>query len=138
MAVSADGISGPARAPLVVGHLDGSNDGRRPARDGEGSCVTTRGHCRHGPVRCSGFDLLYAFIIVWPSRRELVWTNVTANPTAKWVARQITEALLWDETLHYLIQAQLLDLMFQREWVRTDYKIQVLRAPGETHDVSFV
>jgi esterase/lipase superfamily enzyme len=29
------------------------------------------------------------------------------------------------------IQAQLLDLMFQRECVRTDYHIQVLRAPGE-------
>lgn len=29
------------------------------------------------------------------------------------------------------IQAQLLDLTFQRECVRTDYKIQVLRAPGE-------
>lgn len=29
------------------------------------------------------------------------------------------------------IQAQLLDLTFQRECVRTDYKIEVLRAPGE-------
>jgi hypothetical protein len=36
-----------------------------------------------------GFDLLYAFVIVRLGRRELVWTNVTANPTAEWVARQI-------------------------------------------------
>jgi hypothetical protein len=39
-----------------------------------------------------GFDLLYAFVIVRLGRRELVWTNVIANPTAEWVARQITES----------------------------------------------
>jgi hypothetical protein len=38
------------------------------------------------------FDLLYAFVIVRLDRRDLVWINVTANPTAEWVARQITEA----------------------------------------------
>ena len=41
-----------------------------------------------------GFDLLYAFVIVRLDRRDLVWINVTANPTAEWVARQITEAYL--------------------------------------------
>lgn len=39
-----------------------------------------------------GFDLLYGFIIVRLDRRELVWINVTANPTAEWVAHQFTEA----------------------------------------------
>jgi hypothetical protein len=39
-----------------------------------------------------GFDLLYAFIIIRLDRRELVWINVTTNPTAEWIARQITEA----------------------------------------------
>jgi hypothetical protein len=29
-----------------------------------------------------GFDLLYAFVIVRLGRRDLVWTNVTAYPTA--------------------------------------------------------
>src|ERR1700688_4649918 len=29
-----------------------------------------------------GFDLLYAFVIVRLGRRDLVWINVTANPTA--------------------------------------------------------
>jgi hypothetical protein len=29
-----------------------------------------------------GFGLLYAFVIVRLGRRELVWINVTANPTA--------------------------------------------------------
>src|SRR4029077_20491387 len=39
-----------------------------------------------------GFDLLYAFVIVRLDRRDLVWLNVTRNPTAEWVARQVTEA----------------------------------------------
>src|SRR3979490_3024402 len=50
-----------------------------------------------------GFDLLYAFVIVGLDRRDLVWINVTANPTAEWVARQITEAFPWDEAPRHLI-----------------------------------
>src|SRR6202158_4902022 len=37
------------------------------------------------PTIC--FDLLYAFVIIRLDRRDLVWINVTANPTAEWVAR---------------------------------------------------
>jgi hypothetical protein len=44
-----------------------------------------------------GFDLLYAFVIVRLDRRDLVWINVTTNPTAEWIARQITEAFPWDD-----------------------------------------
>src|ERR1700722_3609270 len=51
-----------------------------------------------------GFDLLYAFGIVRLGRRELVWINVTATPTAEWVARQITEAFPWNEAPRYLIR----------------------------------
>src|SRR5271168_1096316 len=51
-----------------------------------------------------GFDLLYAFAIVRIDRRELVWINVTANPTAEWVARQITEAFPWDEAPGYMVR----------------------------------
>jgi transposase InsO family protein len=51
-----------------------------------------------------GFDLRYAFVIVRLDRRDLVWINVTANPTAEWVARQITEAFPWDEAPQYLIR----------------------------------
>jgi len=39
-----------------------------------------------------GFDPLYVFVIVRLDRRDIVWINVTAHPTAEWVARQITEA----------------------------------------------
>jgi transposase InsO family protein len=51
-----------------------------------------------------GFDLLYAFVIVRLDRRDLVWINVTANPTAEWIARQITEAFPWDDAPQYLIR----------------------------------
>jgi transposase InsO family protein len=51
-----------------------------------------------------GFDLIYAFVIVRLDRRDLAWINVTANPTAEWVARQITEAFPWDEAPRHLIR----------------------------------
>jgi transposase InsO family protein len=51
-----------------------------------------------------GFDLLYAFVIVRLRRRELIWINVTPNPTAEWVARQITEAFPWNEAPRYMIR----------------------------------
>ena len=51
-----------------------------------------------------GFDLLYAFIIVRLARRNLVWINVTADPTAEWIARQITEAFPWNEAPRYLLR----------------------------------
>jgi transposase InsO family protein len=51
-----------------------------------------------------GFKLLYALVIVRLARRELVWINATAHPTAEWIAQQITEAFPWDEIPRYLIR----------------------------------
>jgi transposase InsO family protein len=51
-----------------------------------------------------GFDLLYVLVIVRLARRDLVWINVTSNPTADWIARQITEAFPWNEAPRYLIR----------------------------------
>ena len=51
-----------------------------------------------------GFKLLYGFVIVRIDRRDLVWINVTANPTAEWIARQITEAFPWDGAPRYMIR----------------------------------
>jgi len=50
------------------------------------------------------FNLLYIFVIVRLGRRELVWINVTINPTAEWLARQITETFPWNEAPRYLIR----------------------------------
>src|SRR6202022_2972114 len=69
--------------------------------------------CNHAPdvaamdlfvVPTIGFDLLYAFIIVRLDRRDLVWINVTTNPTSDWIARQMTEAFPWDDAPKYLIR----------------------------------
>src|SRR5712664_4995727 len=52
-------------------------------------------------VTTIGFKLLYGFVIV---RRDLVWINVSTNPTAEWIARQITEAFPWDGAPLYIIR----------------------------------
>jgi hypothetical protein len=54
-----------------------------------------------------GFDLLYAFVIVRLDRRDMAWINVTTNPTAEWIARQITEAFPWDDAPKYLCLSQI-------------------------------
>src|SRR6478752_6980257 len=51
-----------------------------------------------------GFKLLYAFVIVRLDRRDMVWINVTAHPTAEWVARQMTEAFTWNQAQRYMIR----------------------------------
>ncbi len=38
------------------------------------------------------FDLLFAFLVLGHSRRQLLWFEVTRHPTAEWLAQQITEA----------------------------------------------
>jgi hypothetical protein len=51
-----------------------------------------------------GCKLLYGFVILRIDRRDLVWINVTTNPTAEWIARQITEAFPWDGAPGYMIR----------------------------------
>jgi hypothetical protein len=78
----------------------GARNGRNIDRKGSSKPRAARNVRTFGDL----IDLLYAFVIVRLGRRDLVWTNVTANPTAEWVARQITEAFPWDEAPHYLIR----------------------------------
>src|SRR5712671_5941660 len=51
-----------------------------------------------------GFKPLYGFVILRLDRRDLVWISVTTNPTAEWIARQITEAFPWDGAPRYMIR----------------------------------
>ena len=38
------------------------------------------------------FERLFVFVILRLGRRRLLWIGVTTNPTAEWLAHQITEA----------------------------------------------
>jgi transposase InsO family protein len=51
-----------------------------------------------------GFRLLYVLVILRHQRRRLISLTVTANLTAEWVARQITDAFPWNEAPDYLIR----------------------------------
>lgn len=51
-----------------------------------------------------GFNLLFVLVILRHQRRRLISLTLTANPTAEWIARQITEAFPWDEAPAYLIR----------------------------------
>jgi transposase InsO family protein len=46
--------------------------------------------------------LLYGLVIIGLQRRH--WINVTTNPTADWIARQITEAFPWEQAPQCLIR----------------------------------
>jgi hypothetical protein len=50
------------------------------------------------------FQQLFAFLVLGHERRQLLWFAVTRNPTAEWLARQITEAFPWDTAPRYLIR----------------------------------
>src|SRR6202011_3033802 len=49
------------------------------------------------------FQILYCLVIVRHGRRLWVSFGVTANPTAEWISRQVTEAFPWDHAQRYLI-----------------------------------
>jgi hypothetical protein len=51
-----------------------------------------------------GFKLLFVLVILRHQRRRLISLTVTNNPTAEWIARQITEAFPWNEAPDYLIR----------------------------------
>ena len=48
--------------------------------------------------------LLYGFLVLRHSRREILWLGVTAHPSAEWIARQLTEAFGWSEPPQYIIR----------------------------------
>ena len=55
-------------------------------------------------VRTISFKLLYGLVILRHARRRLVRIAVTSNPTAEWIAGQVTEAFPWDEAPRHLIR----------------------------------
>ncbi len=55
-------------------------------------------------VRTISFKLLYGLVILRHARRRLVTLAVTTNPTAQWIAGQITDAFQWDEAPRHLLR----------------------------------
>jgi transposase InsO family protein len=55
-------------------------------------------------VRTISFKLLYGLVILRHARRRLVSISVTDNPTAEWIAGQVTDAFPWDEAPRHLIR----------------------------------
>jgi hypothetical protein len=68
------------------------------------------------------FRLLYGFVILRHSRRELLWLGVTAHPNAEWIARQLTEAYGWQQPPRYMIR--------DRDCVYGEVFLRRLRAMG--------
>jgi hypothetical protein len=50
------------------------------------------------------FNNSIAFLVLGHRLLLLLWCAVTQNPTADWLARQITEAFPWDSAPKYLIR----------------------------------
>jgi len=55
-------------------------------------------------VRTISFKRLYGLVILRHARRRLVTISVTSNPTAEWIAGQVTDAFPWDEAPRHLIR----------------------------------
>lgn len=55
-------------------------------------------------VPTAAFRLLFALVILRHDRRQLVHFAVTTNPTAEWIALQISEAFPWDTAPPYLVR----------------------------------
>ena len=68
------------------------------------------------------FRLLYGFLILQHSRRELLWLGVTARPSAHWIARQLTEAYGWQQAPRHIVR--------DRDCVYGAVVIERLRAMG--------
>ena len=50
------------------------------------------------------FRLLYGLLILCHGRRQILWLGVTAQPSAEWIARQLTEACSWEWTPEYIVR----------------------------------
>ena len=84
-----------------------SSDMDRPPSPGAPSCATTRRTSRpwiYSLLRPLALICSMALSLFdWPAG-GLVWVAVTTNPTAEWLARQISEAFPWNEAPRYLIR----------------------------------
>jgi hypothetical protein len=50
------------------------------------------------------FRPVYGLLIMGHGRRQILWLGVTADPTAEWIANQLTQACGWEQIPRYLIR----------------------------------
>ena len=55
-------------------------------------------------MRTLSFRLLYGLLILRHHRRRIMGLGMTANPTAEWIARQLTEACGWEAAPDYIVR----------------------------------
>jgi transposase InsO family protein len=67
-------------------------------------------------VQTVTFRTLYVLVFVGHARRELVHLNVTADPTAAWVWRQLIQATPWGRQPRYLVRDR--DAVYGRNFVQ--------------------
>src|SRR5919109_721044 len=60
------------------------------------------------------FKTLYVLVFIAHGRRELMHVNVTANPTAAWIWRQVIEATPWRRTPRHLLRDR--DTVYGRDF----------------------
>jgi transposase InsO family protein len=79
------------------------------------------------------FKTLYVLVFIAHGRRELVHVNVTSNPTAAWVWRQLIEATPWGHTPRHLLRDR--DAVYGRDFAQHAQRIGIdaiatpIRAP---------
>ncbi len=69
------------------------------------------------------FKTLYVLVFIAHGRRELVHVNVTANPTAAWVWRQLIEATPWGRKPRHLLRDR--DAVYGRDFPQRDRSIGI-------------
>jgi hypothetical protein len=103
---------------------------RRPRRPSNQTWRTfLRNHAHHlwaadlFTVPTLTFRTLYVLVFIAHGRRELVHVNVTSNPTAAWVWRQLIEATPWGNTPRHLVHDH--DAVYGRDFDRHVQRIGI-------------
>jgi putative transposase len=73
------------------------------------------------------FRNLYCFFVLLHDRRQVIYFNVTAHPTAVWTAQQIIEAFPEDTAPRYLLRDR--DQIYGEEFRRRVAGMQIEEVP---------
>src|ERR671935_947300 len=74
-------------------------------------------------VQTLTFKTLYVLVFIAHGRRKLMHVNVTANPTAAWVWRQVIEATPWGQKPRHLLRDH--DAVYGRDFRRQARRIGI-------------